>query len=170
MPRGLARDGGALTAAAPPRAPADGVGSATLPLGWRARAALTALVVLPLLEWVSFARIEHLLVRLGRRLPTRRVDPESAARWVDRLLGRLPGPWAFSCLRRATVLFHLLRAAGYPIELCIGVRREAGGALHAHAWLLHDGVLALEPLAVAERVALFTEIARFPSGGVGAIT
>lgn len=124
--------------------------------------------MLPLLEVMSFARIERALLWLGRALPAPRVDGLSAARWVDRLLGRLPGPWRFTCLRRGTVLFHLLRSAGRPIELCIGVRREADGSLHAHAWLLDDGVLALEPERSSERVPLYTEIARFPTPGARA--
>lgn len=138
---------------------------APLPLGWRLRAAATAFVVLPLIELVSFARIERTLDALGRLVPAPRVDHASAARWVDRLLSRLPRPWSFTCLRRATILFHLLRSAGAPMTLCIGVRRETDGSLHAHAWLLEDGVLALESSLSAERVPMFTEIARFPSAG-----
>ncbi len=141
----------------------NGTTAAPLPLGWRVRAAATAFVVLPLLEWISFARLERALDTIGRVLPSQRVDPLTASRWVDRLLGRLPDPWRFTCLRRATVLYHLLRSAGAPLELCIGVRRETDGSLHAHAWLLDNGVLTLEPPRIAERVAMFTEIARFPS-------
>lgn len=129
------------------------------------RAVLTAFVVLPLLEWISFARIERSLDALGRLLPTAPVDHLAAAIWVDALLGRLPPPWRFTCLRRATVLYHLLRAAGAPVTLCIGVRRESDASLHAHAWLLIDGILALEPARIAERVSMFTEIVRFPAAG-----
>ncbi len=116
-----------------------------------------------MLEWVSFARMERLLDGLGHALPAARVDHRAAARWVDALLLRLPPPWRFTCLRRATVLYHLLRSAGAPMTLCIGVRREADGSLHAHAWLLTDGALSLEPARIAERVSMFTEIARFPT-------
>ena len=119
--------------------------------------------MLPLLEWVSYARLERALDTLGRALPAQRVDARAAARWVDRLLSRLPGPWRFNCLRRATVLYHLLRSSGEPVELCIGVRRESDGSLHAHAWLLRAGGVFLEPAQSAERVADFREIARFPS-------
>ena len=136
---------------------------APLPLAWRLRAVGTAFVVLPLLEWTSFARVERALDALGRLLPARRVSHVAAAQWVDALLARLPEPWRFTCLRRATVLHHLLRAAGAPLTLCIGVRREPDGSLHAHAWLLESDALVLEPALTADRVALFTEIARFPS-------
>lgn len=154
MPRGQAGHGGALSAPA---------GAPSLPLRWRARAAATAFVVLPLLEVTSFARLERALLALGRLLPATPVDGEAAGRWLDRLLSRCPWPWAWSCLRRATVLFHLLRAAGRNVELVIGVRREGDGSLHAHAWLLEDGVLALESPLSTERVPLYAEIARFPS-------
>ena len=112
---------------------------------------------------MSFARIERALDVLARHVPAPAVDPLALAGWVDRFLGRLPRPWAFTCLRRATVLYHLLRASRVPIELCIGVRRDLDGSLHAHAWLLREGNLYLEPTRIAERVASFSEIARFPS-------
>ncbi len=134
-----------------------------LPLAWRLRAGITIVLVPPLLEVVSYARIARALEFLARRVPAGAVDPDALARWVDRLLSRLPRPWAFTCLRRATVLYHLLRAARLPIHLCIGVRRDLDGSLHAHAWLLRDEVLFLEPASIAERVASFSEIARFPA-------
>ena len=91
-----------------------------------------------------------------------------AAQYVDRLLLPLPGPWRWTCLRRAAVIYHLLRSAGRNAELCIGVRREHDGSLHAHAWLLRDGALYLEPGRLPERVADFTVIARFPSATAAA--
>lgn len=127
------------------------------------RTALTAFVVLPLLEWISFARLERTLDAAARLLPAAPVDQVAAAIWVDTLLARLPPPWRFTCLRRAIVLYHMLRAGGAPVTLCIGVRREGDASLRAHAWLLIDGVLALEPARIAERVSMFTEIARFPA-------
>ena len=163
MPRGRAGDGGPLTAAPPPASRVTAEAARALPMALRLRAGLTSLLVPPLLEVVSYARIARALELLARRVPADAVDPETLARWVDRFLGRLPRPWAFTCLRRATVLYHLLRAARMPIDLCIGVRRDLDGSLHAHAWLLRDDVLFLEPARIAERVASFSELARFPA-------
>ncbi len=86
-----------------------------------------------------------------------------AAWWVDRALGRLPPPWNGTCLRRAAVLYYLLRAAGRAVEICIGVRRDENGTLLAHAWLLLDGTLYLEPVTTQDEVSQFTLIARFPN-------
>ncbi|MGH7548610.1 MAG: lasso peptide biosynthesis B2 protein [Gemmatimonadales bacterium] len=88
------------------------------------------------------------------------LDDTSLARWVDGLLRRLRGPWRHTCLKRAAVLYHLLRRAGRPVELCIGVRRNGGGALAAHAWLVRDGIPYLEREPVAAQA--HTVIARFP--------
>ena len=119
-------------------------------------------IVPPLLEIVSFAVVERMLMRAARLQSTHRPDDSDAAQWVDAWLARLPRPWTYSCLRRATVLYYLLRSAGQPVSLCIGVRRDAGGVLRAHAWLVRDGAPYLEPARSGERVAEFKEIARFP--------
>lgn len=89
-------------------------------------------------------------------------DPSAAARYVDRFLAPLPTPWRLTCLRRAAVLYFLLRRAGILVELCVGVRRGDGQPLRAHAWLLRDGAVFLESGPAAERVADYREIARFP--------
>ncbi len=115
-----------------------------------------------MLEVVSFARIERWILWAARIRVSRPPLDEVAAAWVDRILWRLPPPWKNTCLRRASVLFYLLRSAGRPVELCIGVRRNEHGELLAHAWLLKDGVLHLEPLAERNFIGEFQEIARFP--------
>lgn len=89
----------------------------------------------------------------------------TAALWVDEFLSRLPRPWTRTCLRRAAVLYYLLRSAGRTVDLCIGVRRDEHGELLAHAWLLCEGVLYLEPAGTTEVVADYTLIAQFPHRG-----
>jgi len=135
-----------------------------LSVTWRLRAAGVALVVPPLLRVASFARVVTWLgpgVR-PRAVPARELDAAALARWVDAVLRRLPGPWHHTCLKRSVVLYHLLHAAGRPVELCIGVRRTKGSGetLAAHAWLVRDGTPYLEPdpgVSLAH-----TMIARFP--------
>lgn len=113
--------------------------------GWRLKATAAALVFPPLLHAVSLAS----LTRWTLRRPARPApDPNAAeadlAEWIDRLLSRLPRPWRKSCLKRAFVLYYLLRRTGRPAELRIGVRRDQEGKLAAHAWLVRNGVPILE--------------------------
>ena len=137
--------------------------SAGLPLAWRLRAAATVAVVPPLVGLCSFAQLAGWLGRNGRRSrpDSTALDDRALARWVDRLLRSLPGPWAHTCLRRATVLYRLLRTAGRPVELVIGVRRDRTGAVAGHAWLTRDGTPYLEPDPAIP--AQHTVIARFPA-------
>ena len=134
-----------------------------LPLGWRLRATAAVMVVPPLLYMVSFSRLAGWL---GRGRPGRIVqelDDVSLARWVDRLLRNLPGPWQRTCLKRAAVLYHLLRRAGRPVELWIGVHKSGATPLGAHAWLVRAGEPYLE--SEPEHSKSHTVIARFPDAG-----
>ena len=88
------------------------------------------------------------------------LDDSALAEWVSRVLYRLPPPWRHTCLKRASVLYHLLRKAGRPVELVIGVKHDAEGAVTAHAWLVRDGEPYLEN--DPEHPSRFEEIARFP--------
>lgn len=143
-------------------APHGGALSAAIPFGWRIRALAATALVPPLLEFVSFARMERALSAAAQRSGTPAPADDVAALWVDRHLHRLPNPWALTCLRRAAVLYYLLRADGRAIDLCIGVRRDEHGELLAHAWLLHEGAVYLEPAKTKPQVPLFQLIAQFP--------
>ena len=137
--------------------------SSALSLGWRVRATAAVVVVAPLVALRSFAQLARWL-GAGRRggPPARaaKVDDALLARWVERVLYALPGPWHHTCLRRATVLYGLLRRAGRPVELVIGVRRDAAGGVAAHAWLERDAAPYLE--ADPAIPARHTVLARFP--------
>jgi len=156
----------------------------SLTLKWRWRAAVTTLWVPPLIRVVSFARLlSWLETDAGDRLATDpTLDDAALARWVDALLQRLPGPWRRTCLLRSAVLYHLLRRAGRPVELVIGVRRQrqevggtaaptppaphspsSSGTLAAHAWLVRDGAPYLE-WSSPEHLEEHVLIARFPDG------
>lgn len=139
--------------------------STRLPLGWRLRATVAVVVVPPLLYVTSFARVAGWLGRFrGRREEA--LDDAALARWVDRLLRHLPGLWRRTCLKRATVLYYVLRRAGRPVELWIGVHRPGPDPLGAHAWLMQCGEPYLE--SRPEHARRHTVIARFPEAGVAA--
>jgi hypothetical protein len=109
---------------------------------------------------VSLARISAAAGRLGGRAGGPPPDDAELSAYVGAVLRRLPPPWRYTCLRRGVVLFRLLRRAGRPVTLHIGVRRDAGGILSAHAWLMKDGAPYLE--SDPAHSATFAEIARFP--------
>ncbi|MEP6732390.1 MAG: lasso peptide biosynthesis B2 protein [bacterium] len=143
-------------------APHGGTLSAAVPLAWRLRAITAAAVIPPLLEVMSLARLERILRSIARVQLTSAPSDAASAWWVDHNLDRWPGPWRRTCLRRAAVLYYLLRSSGRAVELCIGVRRDEHGELLAHAWLLRDGALYVEPSTTTEVVSEYTMIARFP--------
>jgi hypothetical protein len=134
--------------------------TARLPLTWRLRAAAMVVIVPPLLYVVSFSRLAGWLGGEDGRAPAENLDDASLARWVDRLLRNLPNPWRRTCLKRAAVLYHLLRRAGRPVELWIGVHQSGPSPLGAHAWLVRGGTPYLEPHP--EHSQTHTVIARFP--------
>jgi Transglutaminase-like superfamily len=145
--------------------------TAGLPLGWRLRAAALVLLVPPLVYIVSFARLATWLGGPTQPALDPALDDSALARWVDRLLRNLPGPWRRTCLKRSAVLYHLLRRAGRPVELCIGVNRSSQpgqGHIAAHAWLVRAGEPYLE--AHPEHASSHIVIARFPEAPAVAIT
>ena len=134
---------------------------------WRLRATLAALTFPPLIHLTSLERITRWIARTpSPSPPDDTVDDPALAEWVDRVLRRLPPPWRHTCLRRALALHYLLHRAGRPADLRIGVRRDATGALAAHAWLTHDDQPYLE--SGTEHVGSFQVLTTFPShGGTG---
>ena len=133
--------------------------SDTLPTAWRLHALATCAVLPPLLSAVSLARLASLAGR-SPATPAAAPDDAVAADYIGRVLSGWPRPWAYTCLKRGIVLFHMLRRAGRPVELHIGVRKDADGALQAHAWLVQGGAPYLESDQSEHRA--FTVIATFP--------
>jgi hypothetical protein len=131
---------------------------------WRVRVLATCAVLPPLLSFVSLARIASAVRGRSGRAPGAAPDDAVLAEYVGQILHRLPPPWRYTCLRRSVVLYHLLCRAGRPVALRIGVRKEAGSALEAHAWLVKDGVPYLE--WDPAHSATYTEIASFAAPGV----
>lgn len=139
-------------------------------VAWQLRAAAAALILPPAIRLTSFARLMTWLTPSPKGETAVALDDKALARWVTRILHRLPEPWHLSCLNRSVVLYHLLRAAGRPVELCIGVTRAAAGGvtrvgreaphIAAHAWLVLDGAPYLE--SDAHFVTQLPVVARFP--------
>ena len=129
---------------------------------WRLRATVAALILPPLIHLVSLDRLNRWI---GRRRspspPDGLVDDPALAEWVDRVLVKLPPPWKKTCLRRAIVLHYLLRRAGRPAALMIGVRRDERNELAAHAWLVRDDAPYLEP--GTDRVSDYQVLTSFPA-------
>jgi hypothetical protein len=132
-----------------------------LTVAWQLHAAAAALIIPPAIRLMSLAKLMTWLTR--KRVRAVPLDDKALARWVTRILSRLPQPWHLSCLNRSVVLYHLLRRAGRPVELCIGVHRATGhgGRISAHAWLVLDGAPYLE--SDVELVTSLPIVARFPS-------
>ncbi len=132
--------------------------SAPLPLRWRLFALALICTVPPVLHLVSIERLaSH--VR-SRRAAEHSPTATDLAAEVDRWLTRLPWPWRSTCLKRAAVLYALLRYAGEDVVLRVGVKRQPDRSFAAHAWLVRDGEAYLEH--PASTYATFAVIAAFP--------
>jgi hypothetical protein len=121
------------------------------------RVAALVLVVPPLLYLVPTNRLVGFLGRRGR---APRPDLDALVAEVDAWQWRLPWPWRSTCLKRSSVLYALLRHMGDDVSLRIGVRRGDDGAFLAHAWLMRDGAVYLEP--ASGDPSTYAVIAEFP--------
>lgn len=106
-------------------------------------------VVRMMLRMTGYRRTISTLQRLSPRKPR---NPHQASadmndnekRQLAMTLGRLTnaaanhGPLEINCLPRSIVLWWMLRRAGLPAELRIGVQKEPG-AFAAHAWVEYAG-------------------------------
>jgi hypothetical protein len=106
----------------------------------------TALAVLP---W----RLATVVIARARRACPSTCRPAPRIVWaVHAASGVLPRT---TCLARALTLQALLASAGLAATIEVGVARDAGGALVAHAWVERDGVPLLD---TAEGVAGYTRV------------
>ena len=91
---------------------------------------------------LPFARLRALMDGTFLGAPARLVEPDPASarsvrRAVDRAARTIPGS---ACLAQALTAEVLLRRAGQPVRLSIGVAPD-GQPLDAHAWVESAGVL-----------------------------
>ncbi len=107
------------------------------------------------------AAINKLVARLGRRNRAYTNPPISdLADEIEAWQRRLPWPWRFTCLKRATILYALLKRSGEDVQLQIGVKRDPDRTIAAHAWLMRNGQPYLEPTGSAFET--FQVITEFP--------
>jgi hypothetical protein len=107
------------------------------------RLALRATGILALvrlaLSLLSFARIRALADRLGRTpaAPADETFARAVRRAVDRGARTIPGS---ACLAQALTAELMLRRAGRPVRVSIGVAPD-GQPLDAHAWTESAGII-----------------------------
>lgn len=127
-------------------------------------------VVPPLLHVLP---VDRIAAWLGRTRDAHDAPPiDALVARVDYWLRRLPWPWRSTCLKRAAVLYGLLRPSGVDVQLHIGVRRLPGKEFQAHAWLMRDNAPFLEPKGTGfetfQVITAFPEQAGALAHGVGA--
>ena len=125
-------------------------------IGWLAIARVT-------LATLGFPRVRRALDARPSPNDRSETSPAAVRRAVMRAARTLPGS---DCLPQAVAAYALLRGAGQPAELTIGVRRgaeRAPGPLDAHAWV-HSGSFLVTGDAGGTDLAAFTELARFRGG------
>ncbi len=106
-------------------------------------------LLLEALAIVTTMRVALWVLPFGRlRAAIRRVPPHPRSsthppRGADRIAWSVASAALFvpkaSCLTQALAAEMLLRRAGLPADLRIGVATDAAGALEAHAWIESEG-------------------------------
>lgn len=116
-----------------------------------------SLVMVRMGLWVlPFGVLRRLLERLMRRTrPCRRAALPSAMRisWAVEVASRTV-PGTGRCLTKALTAHMLLRRAGYPSRLCIGVARKGERRLGAHAWVESESKVLVGGRGASHYVAL----------------
>lgn len=87
---------------------------------------------------VPFDRIRRRVQRMARARPLNRTprSAEKLIRAVEAMAGCVPSA---TCLTQALAAHLLLRRAGYPSILRVGVMRSQTVGFKAHAWVEHEG-------------------------------
>lgn len=117
-----------------------------LHLTWSDRSLLAAVLLLllfarALLHTIGFRQVRSLMLQgVERTAAYWRRHPLERVMWaVDAASRRCSA----TCLEQALATEALLRRAGLPAQLCIGVAKAAGDRLEAHAWVEQHGVVVV---------------------------
>ena len=119
-------------------------------------------LLLEALAIVTTMRVALWVLPFGRlRSAIRRVPPRprsSTRRGADRIAWSVVSAARFvpraSCLTQALAAEILLRRAGLPADLRIGVATDGAGALEAHAWIESEGRVLIGDLDLHRFTAL----------------
>jgi hypothetical protein len=139
---------------------------------WRAlsarerRETVLAAALIPLAAArLRVAGSHRILSGLGRPLASRSGVDLAAARQAARAVARAAGhaPYGGTCLSQSIALVWLLRRRGLAAHLRLGARRREG-ALEAHAWVEHGGVVLNDTPTVAQRFSPFGRPGGSPPG------
>ncbi len=65
------------------------------------------------------------------------------------------GIYRANCLKQSLVLWWLLARCGIVSEIRIGVQKEQGGGLNAHAWVEYGGQPLSQPKDIHEKFSAF---------------
>lgn len=101
------------------------------------RAAALLIVLRFGLSVFSLPRTQRILKAFSRPRRPEKETPEAIAGVVERCSRHLPVKT--TCLTRALTAQTLLARSGISSRLQIGVRKDDGGLLEAHAWVEQDG-------------------------------
>ena len=119
---------------------------------WLALRAIAALLIAAfLLRVVGYRRVRALLDGSGVRAGTNGPDAGMVRRAAARAARTLP---RVRCLAQACAAEWLLRRAGRPCRVVLGVARPTAGGLDAHAWVECDGIVVAGAAAVGRYVSL----------------
>lgn len=100
---------------------------------------------------LPFRRVLQLLAYISQPTPGQQASTAvSRIVWAVEVVSRcMPGE--VKCLARALVTQVLMNRCGYLAHLRIGVAKDAQGTLQAHAWIEHQGKVAIGQLADLSR-------------------
>ena len=134
----------------------------TLP--WRrkwlyANTAIWLIAVETGLYLLPFARLRRWMA-LRDELSSERTDSREMREIVDAIerLGRFLAPFRINCLPQALVGQKLLRRKGFDVQLKIGVLKNRGDRLAAHAWLEYQGKVILGDLRELGQFTVFPSL------------
>jgi hypothetical protein len=120
------------------------------------------------LALVGYVRTRRWVERLsaGGAARAATADDLHAARRLARLaeIAGRRGAVRASCLRQALVLHGWLRRRGLNPEIVIGVRRDGGAALDAHAWVALDGASIDAPSPAGNRAPASADAGKLSAG------
>jgi len=116
-----------------------------------------AATFMPLLvRLVPFNRLLAQLTPPLWRRPYAGLSAEQIRSAVERCLRRPRNMRRRACLRKGLLLFHFLRLAGLPAELCFGVfaPRQNAERMHGHCWVTLNGAAMSDPPIESATVVL----------------